>query len=82
MTCRGARRDVIVLLAPALLAALVVVETSAPEGGELEIDERILGVGARRRRAVARAARRCPPWRVAAAGHRAASAPFSEARAP
>ena len=40
-------QGVIALLAPALLAALVVVETlSAPEGGELEVDERVLGVGA------------------------------------
>ena len=39
--------DVIVLLAPALLAALVVVQTlSAPAGNELEVDERVLGVGA------------------------------------
>ena len=39
--------DVIALLAPALLAALVVVQTfSVPAGGELEVDERVLGVGA------------------------------------
>ena len=39
--------NVIVLLAPALLAALVVVQTlSAPAGSELDIDERALGVGA------------------------------------
>ena len=38
---------VIELLVPALLAALVVVETfGAPSGGELELDERILGVAA------------------------------------
>jgi branched-subunit amino acid transport protein len=37
--------DVIVLLAPALLAALVVVQTlSAPEGGRLDVDERLAGV--------------------------------------
>ena len=35
------------LIAPALLSALVVVETlSAPEGGALELDARIVGVGA------------------------------------
>ena len=39
--------DVIALRAPALLAALVVVETfRAPAGGELELDARVLGVGA------------------------------------
>jgi branched-subunit amino acid transport protein len=39
--------DVIVLLAPALLAALVVVQTlAAPEGGELDVDERVVGVAA------------------------------------
>jgi branched-subunit amino acid transport protein len=39
--------SVIALLAPALLAALVVVETfGAPEGGSLELDARIAGVGA------------------------------------
>jgi branched-subunit amino acid transport protein len=38
---------VIALLAPALLAALVAVQTfSAPEGRQLEIDARVLGVGA------------------------------------
>ncbi len=38
---------VIALVAPALLAALVVVETfGAPEGGSLELDARIAGVGA------------------------------------
>lgn len=38
---------VIVLLAPALLAALVVVQTfGVPAGGALELDERVLGVGA------------------------------------
>ncbi len=37
----------IALVAPALLAALIVVETvGAPEGGSLEIDARVLGVGA------------------------------------
>jgi branched-subunit amino acid transport protein len=37
--------DVIALLAPALLAALVVVETfGAPEGNALEFDARIAGV--------------------------------------
>jgi branched-subunit amino acid transport protein len=40
-------QGVIALLAPALLAALVVVETlGEPAGGELVVDERILGVGA------------------------------------
>ena len=40
-------QNVIALVAPALLAALVVVETlSAPEGGSLEIDARLAGVGA------------------------------------
>jgi branched-subunit amino acid transport protein len=38
-------QDVIALLAPALLAALVVVETvGAPEGGSFDIDERLAGV--------------------------------------
>jgi branched-subunit amino acid transport protein len=38
-------QEVIALLAPALLAALVVVETvGAPEGGALDIDERLAGV--------------------------------------
>jgi branched-subunit amino acid transport protein len=40
-------RGVIELLAPALLAALVVVETiGAPEGGALDVDERLAGVAA------------------------------------
>jgi branched-subunit amino acid transport protein len=40
-------QGVIALLAPALLAALVIVETvGAPAGGELELDARIVGVGA------------------------------------
>ena len=40
-------QGVIVLLAPALLAALVVVETfGAPEGGAFELDARIAGVAA------------------------------------
>jgi branched-subunit amino acid transport protein len=40
-------RGVISLIAPALLAALVVVETfGAPEGGSLELDSRIAGVAA------------------------------------
>jgi branched-subunit amino acid transport protein len=39
--------QVIALLAPALLAALVVVQTfGVPAGGALELDERILGVSA------------------------------------
>jgi branched-subunit amino acid transport protein len=38
-------QGVITLLAPALLAALVVVETiGAPEGGALDVDERLAGV--------------------------------------
>jgi branched-subunit amino acid transport protein len=41
----GRVQGVIALLAPALLAALVVVETiGAPEGGSLDIDERLAGV--------------------------------------
>jgi branched-subunit amino acid transport protein len=40
-------QSVITLIAPALLAALIVVETiGAPEGGSLEFDARIAGVGA------------------------------------
>jgi branched-subunit amino acid transport protein len=40
-------QGVIALVAPALLAALVVVETlGAPEGGAFEIDARVIGVGA------------------------------------
>jgi branched chain amino acid efflux pump len=40
-------QGVIALLAPALLAALVVVETvGAPEGGSLDVDARVVGVGA------------------------------------
>jgi branched chain amino acid efflux pump len=35
---------VIALLAPALLAALVVTETFAGEGGEFTVDERVLGL--------------------------------------
>ena len=43
----SAFRGVIGLVAPAILAALVVVQTlGAPEGGALEIDARVLGVGA------------------------------------
>lgn len=43
----GPARGVVVLLAPALLAALVVAETvGAPAGGELELDARVAGVGA------------------------------------
>lgn len=39
--------DVIVLLAPALLAALVITQTlGVAAGGALEVDERVLGVGA------------------------------------
>jgi hypothetical protein len=38
---------VISLIAPAVLAALVVVETfGAPEGGSLELDARVAGVAA------------------------------------
>ena len=36
----------IALLAPALLAALVVTETFAEDDGQLVLDERALGVGA------------------------------------
>jgi len=40
-------QGVIALVAPALLAALIVVETvGAPEGGSLELDARVIGVGA------------------------------------
>jgi branched-subunit amino acid transport protein len=40
-------QDVIALLAPALLAALVVVETiGSPAGGSLDVDERLAGVAA------------------------------------
>ncbi len=43
----GPFQNVIALIAPALLAALVVVETfGAPEGGSFEIDARVAGVGA------------------------------------
>jgi branched-subunit amino acid transport protein len=43
----GPVRSVISLLAPSLLAALVVVETLGdPAGGALELDARIAGVGA------------------------------------
>ena len=43
----GHLQGVIALIAPALLAALVVVQTvGAPEGGALEIDARIAGVAA------------------------------------
>lgn len=43
----GPAMSVIALLAPALLAALVVVQTvGAPAGGSLELDARVLGVGA------------------------------------
>jgi branched chain amino acid efflux pump len=40
-------QGVIALVAPALLAALIVIETvGAPAGGSLEIDARVVGVGA------------------------------------
>jgi branched-subunit amino acid transport protein len=40
-------QNVISLLAPALLAGLVIVQTfGAPEGGALELDARVAGVGA------------------------------------
>jgi branched-subunit amino acid transport protein len=43
----AAFRGVVALVAPALLAALVVVQTvGAPEGGAYEIDARVIGVGA------------------------------------
>ena len=43
----GRLQDVIALLAPALLAALVAVQTlGASEGGSYELDARALGVGA------------------------------------
>jgi branched chain amino acid efflux pump len=37
--------SVIALLAPALLAALVVTETLGGDGSELDVDERVIGVG-------------------------------------
>lgn len=43
----AAFQSVIALIAPALLAALVVVETlGAPAGGSFELDARVAGVGA------------------------------------
>ena len=43
----GRAQGVIALLAPALLAALIVAETvGAPEGGSFELDARIAGVAA------------------------------------
>jgi branched-subunit amino acid transport protein len=43
----GRLQGVVALLAPALLAALVTVETvGATEGGEYELDARAVGVGA------------------------------------
>lgn len=46
-TLPPAFQSVISLIAPALLAALVVVETlGAPEGGSFELNARIAGVGA------------------------------------
>ena len=77
-------QGVISLVAPALLAALIVVETvGAPEGGSLDVDARVLGVGAaavalragagtlpRRRPGGARAPPSRPVWR---ADHRTAS---------
>jgi branched-subunit amino acid transport protein len=43
----AAFRGVIALVAPAILAALVVVQTvGAPEGGAYEVDARVIGVGA------------------------------------
>lgn len=43
----GGLQGVVALLAPALLAALVVVQTlSDPAGSKLVVDERVLGVGA------------------------------------
>jgi branched chain amino acid efflux pump len=42
----GPVQRVIALVAPALLAALIVVETlGAPEGGAYELDARVVGVG-------------------------------------
>jgi branched-subunit amino acid transport protein len=43
----AAFRGVVALVAPSLLAALVVVQTvGAPEGGAFEFDARVIGVGA------------------------------------
>jgi hypothetical protein len=39
-------RAVVALVAPALLAALVLYETVGAEGGGLALDERVIGVGA------------------------------------
>ena len=40
-------QGVIALVAPALLAALIVVQTvGAPEGGALDVDARVIGIGA------------------------------------
>jgi len=42
----GRALGVLALVAPALLSALVVYETVGGEGGGLEVDERLAGVGA------------------------------------
>ena len=63
----AAFRGVIALLAPALLAALVVVQTfGAPEGGALELDARIAGVARRRGRAALAARTMLPVVALAA----------------
>ena len=73
-SCRRPFQGVIALVAPALLAALVVVETvGAPEGGSLDVDARVLGVGARRGRAPRRG-RMLPAVAHRRRGHRAGSA--------
>jgi branched-subunit amino acid transport protein len=63
--------DVIALLAPALLAALVLVETVGTDDGAIELDARLLGVAAA---GAVLAARRSMLWAVLAAAVTAAGA--------
>jgi len=63
--------DVIALLAPALLAALVLVETVGTDDGSLELDARLLGVAAA---GGVLATGRSMLWAVAAAAVTAAAA--------
>jgi branched-subunit amino acid transport protein len=62
--------DVIALLAPALLAALVLVETVGTDDGVIELDARLAGVAAA---GAVLAARRSMLWAVAAAAFTAAA---------
>jgi branched-subunit amino acid transport protein len=62
--------DVIALLAPALLAALVLVETVGTDGRAIVLDARLAGVAAA---AGVLAARRSMLWAVAAAAVTAAA---------